>query len=299
MIIKRIITGFFLSILFLLFFIYLISCLKLVLEKENFDKEIVLGSLSESINNFEQNKNEQNVVSLDLNAEAAISVKSNLEGDKTIIFQKNSDLKVSIASLTKLMTAVVVYNSYDLSKNIIISAEAESQFPIKRDVKMGDILPVENLLEIMLIESSNRAAYALAEVIGIENFVELMNNEAKKIGMENTIFIDPTGINSGNISTANDLVKLVEYILENYPKLAQISRTRYFYTPGFGGIINTNELLNEIPEIVLGKTGFTDEAKGCLIIAIINQKDNNYFINIVLGAEDRFTEMKKILNSIL
>jgi len=299
LIVKKIIAGFFLSILFLLFFVYIISCVKLVFENNKFENETLLGSLSAASENFAQSGIEQNLLPLDVSAEAAISVKSNLEGESTVVFQKNSDLKVPIASLTKLMTAVVVSNNYDLSQKITISSEADSQFPSKRDVKSGDVFPTGSLLEIMLIESSNRAAYALAEAIGKDAFVDLMNHEARKIGMENTNFTDPTGISSGNVSTVNDLVKLAEHVLKNYPRLANISKTKYFYTPGFGGIINTNELLGEIPEIVFGKTGFTDEAKGCLILAVINQNDNSYFINVVLGAEDRFFEMRKIVNLIL
>ena len=299
LIIKKIIAGFFLSILFLLIFVYLISAVKLFLDKQSSGERVFLGSLPGAVENFEQSEKGEGVLPLEIGAQAAISVKSDLRGTNTIIFQKNSDIKMPIASLTKLMTAVVVSNNYDLSQKITVSAEADLQFPAKRDIKLGDALPAGNLLEIMLIESSNRAAYALAEAVGMEYFVELMNIEAKKIGMENTIFTDSTGLSSGNISTAKDLVNLAEYILKNYPRLAHISKTKYFYTPGFGSTINTNELLDEIPGIVFGKTGFTDEAKGCLLLVVINQNDNNYFINVVLGAEDRFDEMRKIVNLIL
>ncbi|MGD0577037.1 MAG: serine hydrolase, partial [Candidatus Staskawiczbacteria bacterium] len=197
----------------------------------------------------------------EINAESAISVESNLSDVNKTIFEKDSDTKLPIASLTKLMTAVIVLDNYDLSENITADKYADSQDSMKQDIKLGDTMPIESFLEIMLVESSNKSAYALAEKVGEPAFVGLMNQKAKEIGLENTFYADPTGLSSENVSTASDLTKLAEYILTNYPRIADISRAKEFYVPGFGEVQNTDELLGEIPEIVCSKTGFTTQAK--------------------------------------
>ena len=91
---------------------------------------------------------------------------------------------------------------------------------------------MESFLDIMLIESSNKSAYALSETMGEQAFVDLMNQKAKDIGLENTFFADPTGLSDENISTANDLAKFAEYILKNYPKIVEISGTKEFVCSG-------------------------------------------------------------------
>ncbi|MCX6722558.1 MAG: serine hydrolase, partial [Candidatus Staskawiczbacteria bacterium] len=218
-----------------------------------------------------------------------------LDVDK-IIFEKDTDKKLPIASLTKLMTAVVVLDNYNLSDVIEVNKIADAQEPIKQDVKSGDIMPVESFLDIMLISSSNKSAYALSEKIGEKKFVDLMNKKSKEIGLKNTFFADPTGLNYKNISTVNDLAKLAEYIIKNYPKIAEISSSKELDIPEFGKIINTDHLLNEIPDIICSKTGFTIEANGCLLLVINNSKNNDYLINIILNSDDRFGEMKKMIN---
>lgn len=295
---KRSIGGVLLSFVFLLFFVYAIYGLSWVFGASinDADRKELLGSVLTGVENVE-NKNAPEQPLPEVNAESAISVESNLLEERKIIFEKNSSAKLPIASLTKLITAMVVLDNYNLSQKISVSKTAASQPPMKQDVNFGDTLPVENLFEIMLIKSSNRASYALSEFMGIEKFVQLMNQKVKEIGMDNTFFADPMGLSSQNVSTASDLVKLAEYVLNNYPKIADISRAKQFYVPNFGMIENTDVLLGEFPEIVCGKTGFTTEAKGCLLLVVNNPKNNNYFINVILGADDRFLEMKKIINA--
>jgi D-alanyl-D-alanine carboxypeptidase (penicillin-binding protein 5/6) len=229
-------------------------------------------------------------------ANAAISVETDLITDKEIIFESNINSELPIASLTKLMTAIIVFDNYDLSKDIIISQKADSQLPMKTDLKVGDSFPIEEILHIMLIESSNRAAYALAEQSGEENFVALMNKKSQDLGLKNTFFADPTGLSPHNVSSVNDLVILVKYILTNYPKIAEISTIENYELVNFGKVSNTNQLLSEFPNIALSKTGYTNFANGCLISVLSNSENNNYFINIILGANDRFSEMRKLIN---
>ncbi len=236
----------------------------------------------------------------EINAESAIAAETNLSSADKILFNKNEERILPVASITKLMTAVVALENYKLSDKITITRDAVAQTGAQGSLKLGDQMSVKDLLFVMLIESSNHAAYALSDAMGEKRFVFLMNEKAKSLGLENTSFADPTGLGQ-NYSTSKDLSKLIEYLIKNYSIITEISRTKemdLYRLDGtyYGKLVNTNQLLGEIPEIVGGKTGFTTDAKGCLVLAVKNSQDNDYLIYVVLGSEDRFGEMKKIIN---
>ncbi len=312
---KRVVGGPLLSVLFLAIFTYAFFT-----SQQFFTSSLKVNSGTEPADNL---VNAQNIVPLEentdridnvlqlpqtnkpiavapadtnVNSRSAISVETNLQGESKILFEKNSDVVLPIASITKLMTAIIVLDNYNLSDTWQVDKIADSQSPMKPDVKLNDTMTVNSFLEIMLIESSNKSAYTLSELVGTDKFIELMNKKAKEMGLRNTFFVDPSGLSSGNVSTAKDLAKLAEYILINYPKIGEITREKNIYIIGFGYVTNTDELLGEIPEIVCSKTGFTTQAKGCLLLAINNLKNKDYFINVVLGADNRFLEMKKLIN---
>jgi D-alanyl-D-alanine carboxypeptidase (penicillin-binding protein 5/6) len=298
--------GFMLSFVFLLFFVYMVSGAQWIFTSslQDLDGEKILGSLTDSIQNvsaLDYNSNSSDdffnmPAHLDINSESAVSVEGGFSGSSKTIFTKNGDLKLPIASLTKLMTAVIVLDNYNMSTVVSIGEQADMQDSMKQDVKLGDMFSVEDLLKIMLIESSNKSAYALSMLKGEEKFVDLMNQKTRDLGLENTFFTDPTGLSSQNVSTANDLAKLATHIVENYPKIADISREEKINVPNFGEVVNSNQLLGEIPEIICSKTGFTTAAKGCLLVVINSPNNNGYLINVILGADDRFSEMKKLIN---
>ncbi len=260
-------------------------------------------------------------------AQSALSVESNIfdlpsqilsdktwEGEDKTLFKKDEDKKLPIASLTKLMTAMVVLENYNLAETITISKKAVLQEGSQGALKQDDAVSVKDLLYIMLIESSNQAAYALSEGLPSQilsdktwegeeekNFVELMNDKAKELGLGNTHFSDSIGLSLENYSTSEDLIKLTKHLLKNYPIITEISRTKeidlYKQDASFyAKLVNTNELLGEIPDIVGGKTGFTTNAKGCLILVLNNHRNENYLIFVILGADDRFGEMKKLID---
>lgn len=307
---KKLISGSFLSIVFLSFFVGAIAGINYaygyLLKDSNSN---TLGSIVGPADEIITNNVSENIIevkpNIEINAESVISIESNLQGYKNIVVEKDIDKRLPIASLTKLMTAVIVLDNYNLSDIIVIDKIADSQEPMKQDVKFDDSMTVGNLLDIMLIRSSNKAAFALAEgpkialgsMVMAQRFIGLMNMKAREIGMGDTFFVDSTGLSDDNISTANDLSKLAEYILRNekYSKISEISKIKKIYIPGIGEIENTNELVGEIPDIVCSKTGFTTAAKGCLLLVTNNPNNDNYLINIVLGADDRFSEMKKIV----
>jgi len=310
----RAIGGFLLSFIFLAIFAYMISGVQWVLKNsvqipastlplESASLAVAVGSAENAV---AENVPVPNSSNLEVNAEAAISVKTNFQGKSTNLFEKNINTPLPIASLTKLMTAVVVLDNYNLSDTAVVDKIADSQDSMKHDVVLGQTMSVENFLNIMLIESSNKSAYVLSEgpggYPGEPAFVDLMNKKAKDVGLQDTFFVDPTGLSAGDVSTASDLVKLAEYILSNkkYSKISDVSKLRGLTIKGFGNVENTDELLAEIPDIICSKTGFTTAAKGCLLVAIgptgLPSKNNDYLINVILGADDRFSEMRKMIN---
>ncbi|HHE76437.1 MAG TPA: D-alanyl-D-alanine carboxypeptidase, partial [Candidatus Parcubacteria bacterium] len=220
-----------------------------------------------------------------------------------------------IASVTKLMTSLVVFDlkeTYNLNQIIKISKEAVSQEGDSRwgGLKVGENLSVKNLLYMALIESNNDAAFALTEPVGEKAFVDLMNLNARKIGLKNTRFFNPTGLEPDdlsdpiNYSSAYDLARLAEYILNNYPKIFEITENESISILKPDGSLhhfipeNTNRLLEVVPGVIGGKTGWAPRASGCLVLVIKNPKKDGCFINVVLGSRDRFGDMKKIIEAL-
>ena len=212
---------------------------------------------------------------------------------------------MAIASLTKLMTAVIGSEFYYSSLPIEISKKAVNQPEEAGNLEVGEVLNVEKLLYIMIIESSNDAAFALTQPMEkAEAFVDLMNLKAKDMGLKNTRFFNPTGIDPEkdgedfNFSTAEDLVKLTKYILKK-PLILEILGKKEYNLYFENGVLhhilhNTNKLLGEIPGIIGGKTGFTEKAGGCLILILKGRKPNTYLINVILNSPERFEDMKKL-----
>ena len=241
---------------------------------------------------------------LELDVKAALSIRLNPQKKikEKVLFSKNENEILPIASLTKLITGIVVIEdqeNYPLEKEIKISKDAASQEDVPDgNLKVGQKKTIEELLNLMLMFSSNDAAYALAEQIGIENFVNKMNEKAKEIGLENTHFSNPTGLDPENLkwnlenknyfnySTAKDLILLGKYILENYPLIFEFSTQK-----------NKIQLLEN--QHLLGmKTGYTDEAGGCIFL-IFSNDNGDYFLNVILGAkskEERFLQMQKLID---
>jgi len=243
---------------------------------------------------------------LDIQAKSAISILVGDEGREKFLFAKEINQQLPFASLTKLMTALVVTKYYNLDNEIVVSKEAIQQEGDFGKLEAGQVFPVRYLLYPLLMESSNDAAFALAddyEDMTERKFVELMRWEAERLKMQDTFFDNATGLDpeeSGtkiNYSTAADLVKLTKEILKNPLILEVLQTQRYsFYGPE---LINSNELLGEIPGIVGGKTGYTGEAGGCMILVTQAPQNQGYLINVILGSngtQDRFGEMEKLVS---
>jgi len=229
---------------------------------------------------------------LELQAQAALAIKT--DGSR-VYYNKNIEMQRSIASLTKLMTAVVVMENYDLNAVVEISSSAVKREGANGDLRPSESITVRSLLDIMLIESSNDAAFALAQQR--TDFISLMNKKVEELELNGTHFINPDGLDSpNNYSSALDIAKIFGYLINKHPEAFEILKTKNMVVYSSDGKIehrleNTNELLGKTDEIIAGKTGFTDEAGGSLILLT-----KNNIITVVLGSQDRFGESEKLIN---
>lgn len=259
--------------------------------------------LSRELEKMKPIRNKKEVPDLELETWSSISVLVDKQGKERILFQQEIDRKLPIASLTKLMTARVALKNYALSDEIIISRRAVQEEGDFGKLKIGEILTVEKLLYPLLMESSNDAAFSLAQDhpdMEMETFVSLMNREAENMRLDSTVFTNPSGLEP-NYSTARDLVKLTKILISEEPliwKILSLPRINLYQED----LVNTNQLLNYEGtawwrgKIIGGKTGYTEESGGCFLFVVKAPKNRGYLVNVVLGSKDRFNDMEKLLN---
>ena len=221
------------------------------------------------------------------------------------LLAKNATLQTPIASITKLMTAMLVVDAAQpLDERITITAEDRDTLKgTGSRLAIGASYTRGQLLHLALIASDNRAAHALARTTagGLDRFVANMNRMARALGMHSTVYVEPTGLSSDNQSTALDLAKLADYAYQNYPEIREISSTGH-YTLGTQRVVvkkkrhqarvyyrpvafnNTNRFTRADDwHIGLSKTGFINEAGHCLVMqAQVAERD---IIIVLLDAQ--------------
>jgi D-alanyl-D-alanine endopeptidase (penicillin-binding protein 7) len=198
-----------------------------------------------------------------------------LDGNGNLIYGKDIDAVRPIASITKLMTAMVVLDAgLDLDEAISIADDDRDRIRMTGSrLSVGTTLPRRDLLLLALMSSENRAAAALGRSYpgGHTAFVEQMNRKADSLDMKNSRFADPAGLNAANVSTASDLAKMLHAAYQ-YPLITQSTTTteqevRPHNRSGPLTFINTNRLLkNSNWHIALSKTGYINEAGRCLVM---------------------------------
>lgn len=193
------------------------------------------------------------------------------------LYAKSTDIPTPIASVTKLMTAMVMLDAYlPMDEYLTITdADVDLLKGSSSRLRLGTELTRAELLHLALMSSENRAASALGRNYpgGINAFVAAMNAKARSLGMLNSHFVDSTGLNSGNISTAEDLAKMVRAAYQ-YPQIRQVSTTASQEFPVYGyrnpvNFVNTNSLVRNLNSdwvIGLSKTGYISEAGRCLVM---------------------------------
>ncbi|MDP3994099.1 MAG: serine hydrolase [bacterium] len=237
------------------------------------------------------------IAELELSAESALVKDKN---SNVVLFEKNSREKLPIASLTKLMTALVALRELKMDEVVTISPEDTRVSPYKANLAAGEKLLARDLLKAMLVLSANDAAWALARAAGgtVKDFVLKMNSEARSLGMLSTAFTNPVGFDDdGHYSTAADLAILVEEVLR-HPELVEIASLKEATINSVDGrithrLLTTNKLMLKYKEISGLKTGYTTEAKGNLIVLVQEGPALLYFI--VLNSDDRETETERAL----
>ena len=225
--------------------------------------------------------------------EPILNAKSAVIYDRTtgkIIWGKNENQKRAMASTTKIMTALVVLENIKITDTVAISKKAAGTGGSTLKIKTGDKITVNDLLYGLMLRSGNDAAVALAEYVGgsIEGFTTLMNKKAVEIGLKNTNFVTPHGLdNSDHYTTAYELALLTDYALKN-DAFARIVNTKEV-TININGInrniYNTNELLGYLQGVNGVKTGFTNNAGRCLVTSCT--RNGNQIITVVLGCDTK------------
>lgn len=232
---------------------------------------------------------------LNINAGSAIVVE--MESGR-VIYEKDAYRKRSIASTTKIMTAVIALENGRLDEKVSVSKRAASIHGSQLKLKAGSQYTLKELLYGMMLESGNDAAIAIAEHIGgsVERFAEMMTGKAIEIGAKDTCFKTPHGLDAvGHYSTAFDLALITRYALNN-PIFSEIVKTKTSAIPGIS-LSNTNEMLTSYPGADGVKTGYTGDAGRCLVTSAT--RDGMRLISVVLYCPTRYARASssaKILN---
>jgi len=232
-----------------------------------------------------------------------------------ILAQKDIDMPVEPASLTKLMTAYVVFDALrsrkvDLRQTLPVSVRAWKMEGSRMFIDPKMQVPIEDLLQGMIVQSGNDATVALAEGVGgsVEQFVQLMNNQAKALGMNATSYKNPEGLTAaGHTTTARDLSILSTRLIQDFPEYVKYYATKKYRYPGTPATNenNRNLLLYRDPTVDGLKTGYTEAAGYCMIATARRDFPNlatmggRRLLSVVLGAASenaRANESQKLLN---
>lgn len=215
------------------------------------------------------------------------------------IFRKNGDEQISIASIIKLLGALVVVDEYNLDSKISLLEEVNVEGN-GMDLTVGEVVSVEDLLAAALIGSKNDAMYALAQNYygGQDAFVASMNRKAEVIGLQHTNVSNPVGYDSPDqYSTMDDIFTLIIVAMRD-PKIASILGSKQWIVDISSGrqvIRSTNRLLGTVDGVVGGKTGFTSGSGLSLVEYVADTQD---FVTVVLGAEDRFEASAELIDAV-
>ena len=217
-----------------------------------------------------------------------------------ILYQNNANKSHLIASTTKIMTALIVLENSDLDKNVVVGDEVLKMYGTNIYIEVGERLSIRGLLYGLMLRSGNDAAITLAvNVSGSEkNFVNLMNRKALEIGMKNTNFSNPHGLDeeTKNYSTASDMAKLARYAYKN-PDFRKIIKTKkYNCKSSLKSYIwyNRVSILKDYKYSLGGKNGYTPSAGKCLVS--FAKKDNMTLLAVTLNDGDIYNTQKILFN---
>ncbi len=218
-----------------------------------------------------------------------------------IILEKNGDMVLPIASISKLLTAVVAKEEIDLHKVITVSRSSINTYGTSGGLFAGEKIALTDLFYPLLIESSNDAAEVVASGLGRDTFMKRINEKASDILMVDTSFTDPSGLSHKNVSTARDLFRLAQFIDASYPELWDITRVKEYAIRTHKWQNGNNQLRRA--SFVGGKNGFTDEALKtsvslydvALTVPGEKEKQKRRIAIVVLKSSDRDGDLDRLL----
>lgn len=216
------------------------------------------------------------------------------------LYQFRAGERLSPASLTKIMSALIILEQGNLNDEVVVSERAARAHKVRLRLRPGQVFRLEDLLKAMLIVSANDACAAAVEHVASDeaSFVELMNRKAVALGLKDTHFGNPCGFDvPGHYTTAEDLAKLSEIALENPIFRELVRQERDLISPINGNRVyllhNTNRLLGRVPGVEGVKTGFTSKAGRCLIAKV--SQDGRELLLVLLGAKRRWTTASDLI----
>ena len=232
-----------------------------------------------------------NVFAIDTSASSAILLDMD---NNRVLYEENSHNVRSVASISKIMTAVIAIESNKLDDKVVIGKEINKSYGSGIYIKEGEVLTLRDLVYGLMLRSGNDAALAIADYVGgsVDDFVKLMNKKAKELKMYNTTFNNPSGLDQdkGNYSTAYDMAILTSYAMKNkeYKKITSTKKYTLTTIKNTYVWINKNKLLSLYKYTTGGKTGFTEIAKRTLVstatknninLVVVTLNDGNDFEN--------------------
>lgn len=236
------------------------------------------------------------ISALSVSADSAILIEAS---SGRVIYEKNADMRCPMASTTKIMTAIVAIEDGDTTREVSVSSEAVGVEGSSVYLKGGDVITLDDLLWALMLESANDAAAAIAvEVAGsVEAFADRMNMKAAELGLSDTNFTNPHGLdNEAHYTTARDLVRLSAYAMKN-AKFREIAST-YRHSIKVGDetrcLLNHNKLLKLYDGAVGVKTGYTKRSGRCLVSAA--ERDGVELVAVTLNAPDDWNDHTAMLD---
>jgi len=248
---------------------------------------------------------------LDISANAVFSMFVDANGTEHILLEKNKERRLPIASLTKLMVALVASDMPRFDDIVVISQSSLNNKGASGKYVAGESFLLKDALYALLIGSHNEISISMAEQVGVDKFVQRMNEKARALGLVDTHYVNVTGLDPEvgseemNYSTALDVAKLLKYIFENRADLFLIlEKKEYRFTDTQGvrevTLQTTNELVanqNSTLRVLGGKTGETPRAKTNLAI-VSDSPTRGRVVSVVIGSENSFQDMRQLLNYI-
>lgn len=222
--------------------------------------------------------------------------------NEKVIYEKNSKTQVPMASLTKIMTAIIALEDKNMP-DIYKVNKADLVGEDSMGLELGEILNKEELLYGLMLNSGNDAAEVLARnyIFGRDGFLKAMHDKAIVLGLNNTSFSNPSGLqgDGSQYTTAEDLLKLTRYAIDYFPLFRKIVSTYEYIIPANEYhkefyLVNETNLLSTYEGVKGVKTGYTPEAGMCLVTYY--EKDGIHLIGILLNSPDRRGEMRNLLD---